>query len=545
VSAHPLEWVTARPLWPALLAGLEGTDRQGPMRRPALLRFERDSFMQDLAEQLGRDPSGLSGYLATPATYRLPVTGEVAPPTPSDLKLYAAVHGHFNLVAATLVCQLPGLPQHEVDAAAGERVAFVMRRLDDAAGGEWAWTIDPSRANVKAWTFMASAATRAVAADEQLLPLFPLLYRDGERQRRLFVGLVPTTARDAFAATVRSPSPPPTGGSGGAPADPRLAALTAKVTGPLRALAKTPPQAADGTPAAEAQLIKDAASKQQIEASRFVLLDFAELLTSAFGWFATDPPTPPGGGARRALWTALGTTRLAGPPTLLDALTVAWRERLAIGGVDPSGTQSTLTVDLGAAGLDPDAIDAAVAAALAEVAPVAPATGAAVSIQGEIADPPAVPKLDARSASRYVLRCVYQRPQCGPLHKDVVSDASEPFRIAGFFDLDAPARPITIAMPVDTDIRDLRKLRKSVNFALSNQLRAQMNRVTSLSDALKGQFAAGEEVDLGLVCSFSIPIITICALIVLMIAISLLNIVFWWMPFLRICFPLQLKAGQR
>jgi hypothetical protein len=53
------------------------------------------------------------------------------------------------------------------------------------------------------------------------------------------------------------------------------------------------------------------------------------------------------------------------------------------------------------------------------------------------------------------------------------------------------------------------------------------------------------EVDLGLVCSFSIPIITICALIVLMIAISLLNIVFWWMPFLRICFPLQLKAGQR
>jgi len=69
-----------------------------------------------------------------------------------------------------------------------------------------------------------------------------------------------------------------------------------------------------------------------------------------------------------------------------------------------------------------------------------------------------------------------------------------------------------------------------------------MNRVTNLKDAMAGQFADGESLDVGLLCSFSIPVITICALIVLMIFISLLNIVFWWMPFLRICFPIALKA---
>jgi hypothetical protein len=31
---------------------------------------------------------------------------------------------------------------------------------------------------------------------------------------------------------------------------------------------------------------------------------------------------------------------------------------------------------------------------------------------------------------------------------------------------------------------------------------------------------------------------------VLMIFISLLNIVFWWMPFLRICFPVALSGGD-
>jgi hypothetical protein len=97
-------------------------------------------------------------------------------------------------------------------------------------------------------------------------------------------------------------------------------------------------------------------------------------------------------------------------------------------------------------------------------------------------------------------------------------------------------------MPVDTSLKDLRKLRKNVSFLLSNELRQQMNRVTGLQDALNGSFTDGGGLQLGMICSFSIPIITICALIVLMIFINLLNIVFWWMPFLKICFPIPVKA---
>jgi len=43
--------------------------------------------------------------------------------------------------------------------------------------------------------------------------------------------------------------------------------------------------------------------------------------------------------------------------------------------------------------------------------------------------------------------------------------------------------------------------------------------------------------------SLSIPIITICAMIVLMIFLILLNIIFFWLPFFKICFPVPtLKA---
>ena len=39
------------------------------------------------------------------------------------------------------------------------------------------------------------------------------------------------------------------------------------------------------------------------------------------------------------------------------------------------------------------------------------------------------------------------------------------------------------------------------------------------------------------ICSFSLPVITLVAMILLMIMISLLNIVFFWMPWVRICLP--------
>lgn len=547
MSAHVVQWVTASPLWSETLAEQNGTKREHAMQKPALLRFERDSFMQDVAKLLERDPESLKSMVATKKTYRLPAPGESAPPAPAGLKLYQAVHGHFNLVAATLVCRLPGLPEHDVATAAKETVSFVLRRLDDAEPDteEWAWVDDPAATNGKSWQHLDADHAGAVADDEELLPLFPVRYtsKDG-RLRRLYVGLVPTSSGDAFKAAGKlSPLVPAGSSDKGAPSkDPRPDALTAKVTDPLRMLKAAPTDAPDDAPANKKQAIRDAMAAQRVEASRFLLLDFAELLHDELGWFAgaswTEPPVSDT--KARTLWSTLSARADSTKTTSWrDALTTAWSERLILSGDKQGGT--TLDLDLHTPGLDPDTLDTAVKNALPDMA-TPPAT-TAVSVQGDVAmEPPTVPKLDTRGTSHYVLRCVYRRPECGALCPDVVSARSDTFQIGSFFDLDAPARTISISMPVDTSIKDLRKLKKNVSFLLSNELRAQMNRVTDLNAALKGQFADGESLDVGLICSFSIPIITICALMVLMIFISLLNIVFWWMPFLRICFPIALKA---
>jgi len=120
----------------------------------------------------------------------------------------------------------------------------------------------------------------------------------------------------------------------------------------------------------------------------------------------------------------------------------------------------------------------------------------------------------------------------------VISAPTRAFIPAPFFDPDAPVRPIRIPMPVDTSTEGLKKYGKGVSFILSNQLRAQMDRVKGLKELMDGDLNGEAQLDIGLICSFSIPIITICALIVLMIFVSLLNIIFWWLPFLKICLPI-------
>lgn len=52
---------------------------------------------------------------------------------------------------------------------------------------------------------------------------------------------------------------------------------------------------------------------------------------------------------------------------------------------------------------------------------------------------------------------------------------------------------------------------------------------------------AGSDVGLGWICSFSIPIITICAFILLNVVLSLLNLVFFWLPLVKSCLPVPRK----
>jgi hypothetical protein len=127
--------------------------------------------------------------------------------------------------------------------------------------------------------------------------------------------------------------------------------------------------------------------------------------------------------------------------------------------------------------------------------------------------------------------------------------------MAAYFDPDAPARPIRIGLPIDTTPAGLRKFDKNTAFVMSDTLCGQVNKMSGMSFAdlimsvlpfpfhkgldAGGGTPCGQGGDAwGMVCSFSIPIITIVALILLLIFVKLLDIIFFWMPFFQICLPL-------
>jgi hypothetical protein len=140
---------------------------------------------------------------------------------------------------------------------------------------------------------------------------------------------------------------------------------------------------------------------------------------------------------------------------------------------------------------------------------------------------------------------VYERPRCAPHEGPVVSEPTRPFQFATFYDPNVPMRPIRITMPIDTSVRGLRKAGKSFQVQMSNKLREQVNRFADVDITdVEGSTDESKPLDLGVICSFSIPIITICALILLMIIVSLLNFVFFWIPLLRICLPLRLSSDD-
>jgi hypothetical protein len=63
----------------------------------------------------------------------------------------------------------------------------------------------------------------------------------------------------------------------------------------------------------------------------------------------------------------------------------------------------------------------------------------------------------------------------------------------------------------------------------------------SLSGLTSGA-GGGAGMSLGWICGFNIPLITICAFFVLNIFLSLLNIVFFWLPFIKICIPFPMPS---
>ncbi|HVG18985.1 MAG TPA: hypothetical protein VNI02_08015 [Blastocatellia bacterium] len=114
---------------------------------------------------------------------------------------------------------------------------------------------------------------------------------------------------------------------------------------------------------------------------------------------------------------------------------------------------------------------------------------------------------------------------------------SAPFTIAPWYEAGAAA-PVLVPLPDLMDPKVLKKLKPNAAFAVPKNLFNMLN----ANDPKKLADGEGKDstngFDLDWICGFSIPIITICAFIVLSIFLSLFDIIFRWMLFIKICIPI-------
>ncbi len=118
------------------------------------------------------------------------------------------------------------------------------------------------------------------------------------------------------------------------------------------------------------------------------------------------------------------------------------------------------------------------------------------------------------------------------------SARTEPFTIAPWWENGGPVQ--TISLP-DIDPETVKNLKPNIAFALPAKLANLLNS-TKPEDLMKGGGSLSASPSLGWICSFSIPIITLCAFIVLNIFLTLLDIVFRWLFYVKICLPFPKRS---
>lgn len=544
------------------------------------------------------------------------------PPAPDlPLKLYAPAAQRYYFVASCLVCQTPGLPDRHVEPGRAERVGFLVRRLfppgKDAARpkAEWeehAWVQGKSG---NFWQKLAAEKTTEPAPGEERLPMFALNFTEDDlRPRRLFAGLIPVGKREAYLGGGLSTN-------GAAPAatvkTARKILFRKEIAEPWKALiaqaVRAKRQLTDlGKPST------DAAYKQKLAIERsnlqlvswLVLLDFDrflhQYLPAVHGTIHNVAPAPLLSADEQTLLNSLAAIQVK-PPLFADlkidsAITsipgsmIGALQQIAQSAdkLDKAVTEyDRRTANLEYPGFlfplaDPESPSEAPLPSsagltvqemdeLAEAADLArpdpPVDNLTVLVVRALPDtiPPAEPAIPPSATTPadaldgwFVLRCAYERPACGPLHQDVLSPRTEPFQLAGFFDPDAPARPIRIGLPLDISPAGLRKFDKNTAFVMSDMLCGQVARFKgiTLGDLVRSvlPFPLHKDLDvgggaactagpnsnpIGTICSLSIPIITICALILLIIIVTLLDIIFRWLPFFIFCFPVPGLKGKK
>ena len=580
-----------------------------------LRRAEPLTFARARRTEFARAAGMIGGAAAAPS-----------PAASGPLKLYQPAQDRFYLVAAQLVCARPGLPDRRIEAGKEERARFVIRRLraadggpvtDPEAAGVTEYAFVPRGQG--GWWKPLTAARKRLDPEEERLGLFPVGYALKGRRRRLLLGALPVAKREAYVAAPlgEGGAPPPAADPAGP--SPLAILFRTEVVAPWGALLdkaeaigdailENASEGSDGIAPAAAML--GAFRAQAQGASWLILADLRRFLRERLPnvWAALETPAlVPDTQAERDLLDALNA--FAFPETLADDLaedpdfeahydaadvertlagallrmtdaeaqaleTAAVEFDPEAGGFDPAGWPGFLwlaahpgvQVDV-----DGEAITSPAAWAVHDLSAVE-ALEDLVEAALAAAPPPAdrpVPDLappaetDRSVEDWYAVRCVLERPNCVGFAEPVVSDVSVPFRMASFFDPDAPARTIRIPMPLDISAAGLRKYKKAAGFVVSDMFCGQMNRFAKVTfgDLIRSVLPWPLHKDLpkpnaapcesgspssafGLFISISIPIVTICAFILMMIMVALLDIVFRWLPYLLVVFPIARLRGK-
>lgn len=517
MTREQIVWRTPHPLW--------RTHGQGArFEEPAVLRFAGDDFMEQFEATLAGD--GLDGLVAGHETWRNEGAGlgtdHEAPPS-EPITLFQPTHGRFYLATASLVCRRYGHPDRRVAAERGETTGFLLRRLVPTQG-----LVDVTDADTFVEHGWISEAWRPVSntfahPHEQRLPLFAMTSTSGNGQRRLLAGLIPVSRREELQPpqTVRPDESSQNSDPLAVLADERLQTLEPLVAGLQSILTE--------------DLTDDDVAAVARESLFFLMVDLA-------AWLDGPDHLPgslePGGKVAKldtAFDEAKGITWRQALATALenesDAVFAQVAEPAPVAGLEAAEIKNALEALLphGDAYTGPTktAFFTQIHKALPERSTASEAAEVVTAPTADPADPNAV----------YVVRCLYERPQCRPAERHQLSRPSRPFRLAAFHEPDAPYRPVRIAFPVDTSPGGLRRFPKNVSMVLSSELRKQMERATPKT-LRNGDVGTPPAISFGMICQLSIPIITICALILLMIIVQILNIVFFWLPLFKICLPI-------
>jgi hypothetical protein len=483
------DWVMPAPMWP------NGTPRKGDeFFRPALLEFKTDDFMNEYFRLVQQ-------RLADRWLEHRPAKIEGRP-----LKLYQPFHQRFYLVCASLCCRMPGFPDHEVARANGERVFFVLRRFDGRR--EQAWIADGP---TKGWNTVAAPA-RTIPEGEEQHAMFVTAAASG---RTLAGGYVRVGSRETYRAAPEESIADTT-------IDVRVSGIASRLEGGIDVLDR-------GRLDDDYRFFNNDAA-QSVRVSVYLLLDLWEFLLEHAPRVAlalrdgaavtTD--------AERSLLEWLGRQRLGRYPfwtyLMLDkALGTVARQRDALVELHEAPLPSAFTPEFSLRDRNIDI--PTLRARLHAVMPPATLQDSHLS---------EVPRAEMASSDFYIVRCVYERPMCE--RRFWIGQRSEPFLLAPLFDVEAPARPIRIPMPADLSLSELRKSARGAGVVLSPTLRSQIEQVLKV---VPFGFQPPTPNLPGTMCSLSIPIVTICAFILLTIIVRILNVVFRWLPYFEECVPLR------